>query len=227
MFSRLWHEWYSSRFRMNPTIVFLLLFFVVHRSVFPHIVVDVFRNLSMIGDSSNLRMCSVFLFQSLGIVKGSSFTWSKLITNNECNLLQRSNDTTSKCVNLQRPIFPMLGPSTNECSFRRNRWKCIYCLGTSQRKLSVAFVSCGRFPLNVPCVPRKFELFCHNRRTRILCQSVNSQHLLPLKYDLCEFWQGTWGVVNQRCTNWNDFRSLATQVMANERSYRILTCSLR
>lgn len=119
MFSCLWDEWYSSRFRMNSSIVFLLLFFFVDGSVFLHVIVNVFWNLSVVGNASNLWMRSVFFFKRLGIIECSSFAWPKLRTNNKITDIVTARKFHYE--NLQLPIFPMLVTSTNECSFRQNR----------------------------------------------------------------------------------------------------------
>lgn len=78
MFPRLWHEWHHARFRMDSTIVLLLFLFFMDRSVLLHVIVNVFGNLSMVSDTSNLWMGRILFFKRLGIIECRSFTWSKL-----------------------------------------------------------------------------------------------------------------------------------------------------
>lgn len=63
---------------MYSAIVLFLLFFFMDRSVFPRVIVNVFRYLPVIGNSSNLWMGGIFFFERFSIVESSSFTWPKL-----------------------------------------------------------------------------------------------------------------------------------------------------
>lgn len=95
LFPRLRYERHRSRFRMDASVVLLLLFFIVNRSMFLHVIVNVFRHLSMIGNATNLWMGGIFLFQRFGIIECGSFAWSKLIEKRKENKTMRRKTTTT------------------------------------------------------------------------------------------------------------------------------------